>query len=86
VLRPDAAAKSLGTLRELTGAEAVAGALSGGARAGHLAIIDGVTGLVWAPGGTVRGIATFTVREGRVVAIDATGDAARIAELDVVLV
>ena len=63
----------------------VAGALSGGARAARRALVDGVAALVWAPAGDVRGIIEFTVRDGQIVALDVTGDAERLRELDVVL-
>jgi RNA polymerase sigma-70 factor (ECF subfamily) len=85
VLRPDAAALRMGALRETRGAEAVAGALSGGARAAALALVDGRTGLVWAPGGRTRGVIEFTVVDGRIVAIDVTGDSERIEQLDIVV-
>jgi len=85
-LRPDAAALAAGSLRETHGAEAVATALSGGARAGRLAIVGGAVGVAYAPGGIVRGVAEFTVRDGKIVSIDVTGDRERIASLDVVLV
>jgi len=84
VLLPDAAAVAMGSLRETRGAEAVATALSGGARGAVLALIDGVAGFVWAPGGQIRGVVQFTVSDGRVVAIDVTGDEERIRALDVV--
>jgi RNA polymerase sigma-70 factor (ECF subfamily) len=84
VLVPDAAATSMGSLREMHGAEAIASALSGGARGAVLAVVDGITGFVWAPGGDVRGVVQFTIRDGRVLVIDVTGDPARIAELDIV--
>jgi len=84
VLLPDAAAVAMGSLRETRGAEAVANVLSGGARGAVLALIDGVAGFVWAPGGQIRGVVQFTVSDGRVVAIDVTGDEARIRTLDVV--
>jgi RNA polymerase sigma factor (sigma-70 family) len=85
VLLPDAAALAMGSLRETRGADAVATALSGGARAAVFALIDGAAGFVWAPGGQVRGVVQFTVRDGRVVALDVTGDEERIRTLDVVL-
>jgi RNA polymerase sigma-70 factor (ECF subfamily) len=86
VLLPDAAAVSMGSLREMHGAEAVATALAGGARGATLAVVDGVAAFVWAPGGgDVRGVVQFTLRDDRVVAIDVTGDADRIAQLDIVL-
>jgi RNA polymerase sigma-70 factor (ECF subfamily) len=85
VLVPDAAAVAMGSLREMHGAVDVATALSGGARGARLAVIDGLAGFVWAPGGTTRGIVEFTVHDGRIVAITVTGDAERIAAVDLVL-
>jgi RNA polymerase sigma-70 factor (ECF subfamily) len=85
VLRPDAAAVAMGSLRETRGADAVASALSGGARGAHLAIVDGVAGFVWAPGGRTRGVVQFTVADGRIVAIDVTGDAERVQQFDIVM-
>jgi RNA polymerase sigma-70 factor (ECF subfamily) len=84
VMLPDAAAVAMGSLRETHGAEAVASALSGGARAAVRAIVDGAAAWLWAPGGHVRGVVQFTVRNGRIVAIDVTGDADRIAALEIV--
>jgi RNA polymerase sigma-70 factor, ECF subfamily len=84
VLVPDSAAIAMGSLREMRGAEAVANALSGGARGASLAIVDGVAAFVWAPGGQIRGVVRFTLGDDRIVAIDVTGDADRIRELDIV--
>jgi RNA polymerase sigma-70 factor (ECF subfamily) len=84
VMVPDAAAVAMGSLRETRGADAVAAALSGGARAAMRATVDGAAAWLWAPGGHVRGVVQFTVRDGRIVAIDVTGDAERIAELEIV--
>ncbi|MFI5046483.1 MAG: sigma-70 family RNA polymerase sigma factor [Acidimicrobiia bacterium] len=86
VLLPDAAAVSMGSLREARGATAVATALSGGARGAQLAIIDGVAGFVWAPGGQTRGVVEFTVRDETIVAINVTGDTDRIQRLDIVTI
>ncbi len=85
VLLPDAAAISMGALRETCGAEAVAAALSGGARAATRAVVDGAAAWLWAPGGHIRGVVQFTVRDDRIVAIDVTGDADRIAALEIVV-
>jgi RNA polymerase sigma-70 factor (ECF subfamily) len=85
VLVPDAAAVAMGSLREMRGAEAVASALSGGASNATLAIVDGVAAFVWAPGGTVRGVVRFTLRDDRIASIDVTGDATRIAAFDIVI-
>jgi RNA polymerase sigma-70 factor (ECF subfamily) len=83
-LVPDAAAISMGALREARGAEAVAAALSGGARAATRAMVDGAAAWLWAPAGHIRGVVQFTVRDDRIVAIDVTGDAQRIAGLEIV--
>jgi RNA polymerase sigma-70 factor (ECF subfamily) len=85
-LVPDAAAVRMGALRETRGAESVAAALSGGAQGAQLAIIDGVAGFVWAPGGHTRGVVQFTINNDKIVAINVTGDAERIRELDIVTI
>jgi RNA polymerase sigma-70 factor (ECF subfamily) len=84
VLLPDAAAVAMGSLRETRGADAVATALAGGARGATLALVDGVAAFVWAPGGRIQGVVQFTLHQGRIVSIDVTGDAERIAALDIV--
>jgi len=84
VLVPDAAAMRMGSLRETVGAEAVASALSGGAKGAHLAIIDGLAGFVWAPTGQMRGVVEFTVANGKIVALRVTGDRERLQSLDIV--
>jgi RNA polymerase sigma-70 factor (ECF subfamily) len=84
VMRPDTAAVRMGSLRETRGAAEVATALSGGARAARLAIIEGLAGLVWAPGGRMRGVVEFTMQNGKIVAIDVIGDDERLRELDIV--
>jgi RNA polymerase sigma factor (sigma-70 family) len=86
VLVPDAAAVSMGSLRKTRGAGAVADALSGGAQGAQLAIIDGLAGFVWAPGGDIRGVVEFTIREGRIAAINVTGDQERIRAFDIVTI
>jgi RNA polymerase sigma-70 factor (ECF subfamily) len=84
-LRPDAAALRMGALRPTSGADAVAQALAGGARAAQLAVVDGFAALVWAPGGHVRGVVEFVIVDDRIVAIDVIGDGDRIARRELVL-
>jgi len=84
VLLPDAAAVAMGSMRETHGAEAVANMLSGGARGATLAIVDGIAAFVWAPGGQIRGVVRFTLRDERIVSIDVTGDDEQIRALDIV--
>lgn len=86
VLQPDAAAEQMGSLRLTRGAAQVAGALSGGAQRAQVAIVDGLTGLVWAPGGVTRGVIEFAISDDRIVAINVTGDAERIRRMDIVTV
>jgi RNA polymerase sigma-70 factor, ECF subfamily len=85
-LRPDAAALQMGALREMRGAAEVAAALSGGAKAAQRAIVEGLAALVWAPGGHTRGVIEFTIVDERIATIAVTGDADRIAELDIVVI
>jgi RNA polymerase sigma factor (sigma-70 family) len=85
VLRPDEAAMRMGTLRERHGAAAVASSLSGGAKGAQIAVIDGLTGFAWAPGGHLRGVVEFTIIDGKIVALDVTGDKDRLQRLDIVL-
>ena len=86
VLRPDAAAVRMGSLRASRGAAEVATALSGGAAAARVALVDGVAGLAWVPGGRTRGVVAFRIADGKIVEIDVTGDPERLRHLDVVLV
>jgi RNA polymerase sigma-70 factor (ECF subfamily) len=83
-LRVDDAAARIGALRSTSGAQEVARTLSGGAQTAQLAIIDGLVGLMWAPGGQIRGVIEFTVMDGHIIAIDVTADRQRIGGLDIV--
>jgi RNA polymerase sigma-70 factor (ECF subfamily) len=86
VLRPDAVALRAGTIASAQGARAVAERLSGRAQNAHLAIVDGLTALVWVPGGRIRGVMEFVITDDRISSITVTGDPDRIERLDVVLV
>jgi len=85
VLRPDAAAIRMGALRETHGAIAVAELMRDGARAARLALVGGVAGLAWTPGGRIRGAVELTIVDDRIVEINAIGDPDRLEQLDVVL-
>jgi RNA polymerase sigma-70 factor (ECF subfamily) len=85
VLRPDAAAVRMGSFRTTQGADAVASVLSGGASGARVALVEGLAGLVWAPGGRTRGVVAFTLDGGRIVEIDVIGDPEHLGQLDVVL-
>jgi RNA polymerase sigma-70 factor (ECF subfamily) len=55
------------------------------ARAARPALIDGVAGAVWAPGGQPRLVFSFTIAGGKIVAIDFIADPVRISQLDVTI-
>jgi RNA polymerase sigma-70 factor (ECF subfamily) len=85
VMRSDAAAARSGAAAEVRGASAVAETFSGRARAAQPATIDGLPGLVWAPGGRPRVVFRFSVEDGRVVEIRLVADPQTVGELDLVL-
>jgi len=68
---------------ELRGAQAVAEQFSGRAQAARLALINGVPGAVWAPGGTPRVVFGFTVRDGKVAEIELAADPEFINRLEI---
>jgi len=79
--RPAAGAPILA--REIHGTEAVARSFAGRARAARPAFLDGIPGLVWAPGGAVRAAFRFTTDGERITAIDLTVDPARLADIEI---
>ncbi len=87
VVRPDRAAIALaGSLGELRGAEAVAGNFARrGAKGARMALINGIPGAVWAPGGKPRVIFGFTFVEGKITAIDTLADPVVVGQLDVAI-
>jgi RNA polymerase sigma-70 factor (ECF subfamily) len=84
-MRVDSTAQRMGALRPRQGAAELGAIFSGGAQAAHLAIIDGVVGLVWAPRGDIRGVTEFTVVDGRITTIYVTGEPERLRALDILL-
>lgn len=91
VLRPDAAALQIGARTgwlpaELRGAAVVAKQFAGQAQAAQLAILDGLPGAVWAPGGTPRVAFVFAVQEGKVIGIELVADGERLRKMNVEVV
>jgi RNA polymerase sigma factor (sigma-70 family) len=82
VVRADPAAVRAGASREVRGAAAVADTFAGRARLARPALVDGAAGAVWAPGGRPRVVFGFTIRGGRIVAIDILADPGRLRRLD----
>ncbi len=85
VLRADHAAVRAGASPEVRGAAAVAETFSGRAQATRPALVNGAVGAVWAPGGRPRVVFGFTIRRGKVVAIDLVADPDRLRQLDLVV-
>ena len=84
VVRADQAVARIGAEPELRGADAVAATFLGRARGAELALINGLTGLVWAVGGRPRVVFSFTLADGKITAIDLLGDPGTLGQLDVV--
>src|ERR671911_466218 len=71
--------------REVRGAEAVAGQARFYSRLGleqHLVLVNGAPGMVTLRDGKLFSVGGFTVRGGRIVAMDILADPARLADLD----
>jgi RNA polymerase sigma-70 factor, ECF subfamily len=85
MLRADDTAVHIGAPRAIHGAAAVAIRSLRGARAAHLALVDGAAGLVWAPGGSPWMVFNFTLTDATVVAIDLLADPERIRQLDILV-
>jgi RNA polymerase sigma-70 factor (ECF subfamily) len=85
VLHANGAAVRARASQEVRGAAAVADTFSGRARAARLALIDGVAGAAWAPGGQPRVVFAFTIAHGKIVRIDLLADPERLRELDLAI-
>jgi RNA polymerase sigma-70 factor (ECF subfamily) len=84
-LRTDHEGVLLGAPEEILGARAVAGVFveyAGGVRA---ALINGLAGAVWAPGGQPRVAYVFTLDGGTITAVDRVADRDRLRELNLVV-
>jgi RNA polymerase sigma factor (sigma-70 family) len=87
VVRSDATATRGGEARPLAvGATAVATWFSKGANGLQGAIVDGGTGIVWAPGGQLQGVLGLTITDGTIVEMNLISDPERIRTFDIVLV
>jgi len=84
VVRADQAVVRTGAEPEVRGVDAVAAIFLGRAKAARLALINGVTGMVWAAGGRPRVIFNFTLTGGKITAIDLVGDPGTLEQLDLV--
>lgn len=86
VLRADAAAVAFGAAPEVRGAEAVVQTFVGRAKSARPALVGGVPGLAWAPGGELRVAFRMTFAGDRIASIDLIADPEEVARLGVVIV
>jgi RNA polymerase sigma-70 factor (ECF subfamily) len=82
VLHSDAEGERIGTPAPMYGAAAVAGFFSGRAHSARPVLIDGVPGLMWAPGGKPRVIFSFTFSGGAISDIELIADRERIEHME----
>ena len=86
VLRSDRAARRPGVPAEVRGVNAVAKlAVRGRARAAQPAVVNGAVGVIVAPRGRLLMVLDFTIRDGKIVAIDAIADPERVRQLDLAM-
>jgi RNA polymerase sigma-70 factor (ECF subfamily) len=85
VLRADAAGIGMGSPAEVRGAASVAGVFSGRAMGAEVAVLDGLIGLAWSPGGRPKVVWDFTIADHKVVRIDMVAATDSLGELDLQL-
>ena len=84
-LRTDPEGVRLGAPREILGAHAVATVFAEYASGARPALVGGLAGAVWAPGGRTRVAYVFTVASGTITAIDRVADRERLRDLEPVI-
>ena len=84
-LRTDPEGVRLGAPQEILGAHDVASTFIEYAGGAQLALIGGLAGAVWAPGGRTRVAYVFTVVGGTITAINRVADRERLRELEPVI-
>ena len=81
VFRIDGAASPKGVSREVRGAPAVARQFSGRAQGARTALVDGAVAAIVAPRGHLFLVLNFTIRNDKIVEIEAVADPARLRQL-----
>jgi RNA polymerase sigma factor (sigma-70 family) len=84
-LRTDPEGVQLGAPPEILGAHAVASVFAEYGGGAHPALVGGLAGAVWAPGGRARVAYIFTVSGGAITAIDRVANPDLLRELDPVI-
>jgi hypothetical protein len=81
VFRIDGATSPKGVSREVRGAQAVARQFSGRAQGARMALVDGAAAALVAPLGHLFLVLNFTIRNDKIVEIEAIADPARLRQL-----
>jgi len=81
-MRADATAVRMGAAAHLSGSAAVAGTFSGRALTAQAAMVDGLPGVVWAPGRRVRVVWRMTFTDARISEVEMLADPDTIAKLE----
>jgi hypothetical protein len=63
----------------------LAATFSGRAHTAQAALINGVPGAVWAPGGRPRVVFALTITSGKIIQIDMLADLERLCRLDLTI-
>jgi RNA polymerase sigma-70 factor (ECF subfamily) len=82
MLRADDAAVRLGGPRQLSGSAAVAKMFQGRAQAGRFILADGEPAILVAPGGRMLLTMRVSIHDGRIAAIEAIADPARLTQVE----
>lgn len=85
VMRGDPVAIRMGGPRQLSGSAAVAKAFQGRAQEARFVLVDGVAGVVVAPSGRLLLVLGVTIRNGKIAALEAIADPARLAKFQFTL-
>lgn len=85
VLRADDTAVSLGASPEVRGARELVTNFARRAGGAVPALVNGMAGAAWAPGGQPRVVFRFTVEEDRIVGIELIADRDHLRELNLVI-
>jgi RNA polymerase sigma factor (sigma-70 family) len=85
VLRDDREAASVGALREIRGAQAVAKQVAGRAQAARPALVNGAIGVVVAPLGELLFVIALTFTDGKISRFDLIFDPTHLRQLDLAI-
>jgi RNA polymerase sigma factor (sigma-70 family) len=78
-------AANVGAAGGVHGAQAIAEFFKGNAKGAQLALVNGAVGVIYAPGGKLRGVFSFKIRDSKIVEIDVLGDPVSMGKLEITI-